>query len=54
MVGEFEMTALLDGTHPFLIDTVVKDVPETAIAHALSRDFLQPPVQGSINGSTRF
>ncbi|SEE89559.1 Glyoxylase, beta-lactamase superfamily II [Burkholderia sp. WP9] len=49
MVGDFEVTALLDGTHPFPIDTVVQGVPKSEIAHDLSRDFLQAPVQGSIN-----
>ncbi|PRX28080.1 glyoxylase-like metal-dependent hydrolase (beta-lactamase superfamily II) [Paraburkholderia sp. BL18I3N2] len=49
MLGGFEVTALLDGTHPFPIDTVVKDVPKAEIARDLQRDFLQPPVQGSIN-----
>jgi hypothetical protein len=49
MVDDFEVTALLEGTHPFSIDTVVKDVPKSEIARDLSRDFLQAPVQGSIN-----
>ncbi|WP_454874172.1 MBL fold metallo-hydrolase [Paraburkholderia xenovorans] len=49
MVGDFEVTALLDGTHPFPIDTVVQGVPKSEIAQDLSRDFLQAPVQGSIN-----
>ncbi|ACD20454.1 MBL fold metallo-hydrolase [Paraburkholderia phytofirmans] len=49
MLGGFEVTALLDGTHPFPIDTVVKDVPKAEIARDLQRDFLQAPVQGSIN-----
>lgn len=49
MLGGFEVTALLDGTHPFPIDTVVEDVPKAEIARDLQRDFLQAPVQGSIN-----
>ncbi|MFM0081237.1 MBL fold metallo-hydrolase [Paraburkholderia sediminicola] len=49
MLGGFEVTALLDGTHPFPIDTVVEDVPKAEIARDLQRDFLQTPVQGSIN-----
>ncbi|MET3228020.1 UNVERIFIED_ORG: glyoxylase-like metal-dependent hydrolase (beta-lactamase superfamily II) [Burkholderia sp. 1263] len=49
MLGAFEVTALLDGTHPFPIDTVVEGVPKNEIARDLARDFLQAPVQGSIN-----
>ncbi|MFM0557581.1 MBL fold metallo-hydrolase [Paraburkholderia sediminicola] len=49
ILGGFEVTALLDGTHPFPIDTVVKDVPKAEITRDLQRDFLQEPVQGSIN-----
>jgi glyoxylase-like metal-dependent hydrolase (beta-lactamase superfamily II) len=49
MVGDFEVTALSDGTHPFPIDTVVEGVPKAEIARDLNRDFLQAPVQGSIN-----
>ncbi|RAS22597.1 MBL fold metallo-hydrolase [Paraburkholderia bryophila] len=49
MVGQFEVTALLDGTHPFPIDTVVEGVPKAEIARDLQRDFLHAPVQGSIN-----
>ncbi|MBN3759655.1 MBL fold metallo-hydrolase [Burkholderia sp. Ac-20365] len=48
-VGEVEVTALSDGTHPFPIDTVVQGVSQAEIAHELDREFLQPPVQGSIN-----
>ncbi|MGF6571552.1 glyoxylase-like metal-dependent hydrolase (beta-lactamase superfamily II) [Paraburkholderia sp. GAS333] len=49
MLGDVEVTALSDGTHPFPIDTVVQDVPKAEIARDLQRDFLQAPVQGSIN-----
>nr|WP_144148993.1 MBL fold metallo-hydrolase [Paraburkholderia sp. BCC1884] len=49
MLGSFEVTALSDGTHPFPIDTVVQDIPKAEIARDLTRDFLQTPVQGSIN-----
>ncbi|CAG9261520.1 MBL fold metallo-hydrolase [Paraburkholderia caribensis] len=48
-VGDFEVTALSDGTHPFPIDTVVQGVSKADIARDLDREFLQPPVQGSIN-----
>ncbi|OXC80423.1 Metallo-beta-lactamase superfamily protein [Caballeronia sordidicola] len=49
MLGQFEVTALLDGTHPFPIETVVEGVPKSEIANDLARDFLHAPVQGSIN-----
>ncbi|MBW0448720.1 MBL fold metallo-hydrolase [bacterium M00.F.Ca.ET.228.01.1.1] len=49
MLGKFEVTALLDGTHPFPIDTVVEGVSRDEIARDLARDFLSAPVQGSIN-----
>ncbi len=48
-LGDFEVTALSDGTHPFPIDTVIQGVSKADIAHDLDREFLQPPVQGSIN-----
>ena len=49
MLGDFEITALLDGTHPFPIDKVMIDVSKEEIERALSRDGLKAPVQGSIN-----
>ncbi|MDE1179881.1 MBL fold metallo-hydrolase [Paraburkholderia sp.] len=49
MVGDFEVTALSDGTHPFPIDTVVEGVSKQEIGRDLTRDFLHAPVQGSIN-----
>lgn len=49
MVGDFEVTALLDGTHAFPIDTVVEGMSGKDIQADLARDFLTPPVQGSIN-----
>ncbi len=49
MLGRFEVTALSDGTHPFPIDTVVEGVSKKEIAEDLRRDFLDAPVQGSIN-----
>ncbi|RQS08671.1 MBL fold metallo-hydrolase [Burkholderia sp. Bp9002] len=49
MVGKYEVTALLDGTHPFPIDTVMTNVPRTEIERDLASDDLKPPVQGSIN-----
>jgi len=49
MVGDFEITALSDGTHPFPIDTVIQNVSKQDIAFDLSRASLTMPVQGSIN-----
>jgi glyoxylase-like metal-dependent hydrolase (beta-lactamase superfamily II) len=48
-VGTLEVTALSDGTHPFPIDTVVQGLSKADIQRDLGREFLQPPVQGSIN-----
>ncbi|CAG9234533.1 MBL fold metallo-hydrolase [Burkholderia vietnamiensis] len=49
MVGQFEVTALSDGTHAFPIDKVVKGVSNATIDGDLHRAFLEQPVQGSIN-----
>ncbi|PLP99139.1 MBL fold metallo-hydrolase [Cupriavidus pauculus] len=49
MVGDVEVTALLDGTHAFPVDTVVEGMSGAEIRADLARDFLTPPVQGSIN-----
>jgi hypothetical protein len=43
MLGGLEVTALLDGTHPFPIDTVVAGVSKTEIARDLRSDFPQQP-----------
>jgi glyoxylase-like metal-dependent hydrolase (beta-lactamase superfamily II) len=49
MLGEFEVTSLLDGTHPFPVDTVMTDVSKDQVAQDLARDDLALPIQGSIN-----
>lgn len=49
MLGDFEVTALLDGTHPFPVDTVMTDVAKNEVAQDLMRDDLTMPIQGSIN-----
>ncbi|WP_394777552.1 MBL fold metallo-hydrolase [Undibacterium sp.] len=49
ILGDFEITALLDGTHPFPIDKVMTNVSSEEIARDLARDSLNAPVQGSIN-----
>lgn len=51
MLGAFEVTALLDGTHPFPIDTVVEGVPKNEIARDLARDFCRRRFKAR---STRF
>ncbi|ADG18902.1 beta-lactamase domain protein [Paraburkholderia atlantica] len=49
MLGSYEITALLDGTHPFPVDTVMTDVPRRVIDQDLAEDDLALPLQGSIN-----
>ncbi|MYM27723.1 MBL fold metallo-hydrolase [Duganella sp. CY15W] len=49
MLGDFEVTALSDGTHPFPVDTVMTNItPQQAIKELADAD-LALPVQGSIN-----
>ena len=49
MLGEFEVTALSDGTHAFPIDTVMRGITPRQIATDLANADLTAPVQGSIN-----
>jgi glyoxylase-like metal-dependent hydrolase (beta-lactamase superfamily II) len=49
VLGDYEIVALSDGTHPFPIDTVMIDTPAGKIARELADEALAPPVQGSIN-----
>ncbi|OLL28205.1 MBL fold metallo-hydrolase [Burkholderia sp. SRS-W-2-2016] len=49
MIGDYEVTALLDGTHAFPVDTVVEGMPKDQMHEYLEQDFLKLPVQGSIN-----
>lgn len=49
MLGSYEVTALLDGTHDFPIDTVMTHVSQHEIDQDLASDDLSQPVQGSIN-----
>jgi len=49
MLGEFEITALSDGTHPFPVDTVMTNItPQQALQDLADAD-LTLPLQGSIN-----
>lgn len=49
MLGSYEVTALLDGTHDFPVETVMTNVSRTDTDHDLASDDLSLPVQGSIN-----
>jgi len=49
MLGDVEITALSDGTHPFPIDTVMTHTTPARIAGELADADLAQPVQGSIN-----
>lgn len=48
-VGQLDVTALSDGTHPFPVDTVMQGTSPTQIGEALDREFLGRPPAGSIN-----
>ncbi|WGY73577.1 MBL fold metallo-hydrolase [Burkholderia cepacia] len=48
-LGDLQIVALSDGTHAFPVDTVFRDISKEAIRRDLDREFLEPPVQGSIN-----
>jgi glyoxylase-like metal-dependent hydrolase (beta-lactamase superfamily II) len=49
MLGDYEITALSDGSHAFPIDTVMTHVTPATIQQDLSSADLAQPVQGSIN-----
>ncbi len=49
MLGQFEITALLDGTHPFPVDEVMTNARPGEVPALLSRADVQRPVEGSIN-----
>ncbi|QBR02415.1 MBL fold metallo-hydrolase [Paraburkholderia pallida] len=49
MLGSYEVTALLDGTHDFPVDTVMTHVTRDEIDRDLASDDLSLPLQGSIN-----
>lgn len=49
MLGDFEITALSDGSHTFPVETVMTGIDPAASRAALARQELSPPVQGSIN-----
>lgn len=49
MLGDYEITALSDGSHVFPIDTVMTHIAPAAIKQDLADADLAQPVQGSIN-----
>jgi glyoxylase-like metal-dependent hydrolase (beta-lactamase superfamily II) len=49
MLGDFEVVALSDGSHPFPVESVMTDISSEAVARALAADDLTLPLQGSIN-----
>ena len=49
MLGDFEITALSDGTHAFPIDTVMRGMTPAQIGRDLADADLTAPVQGSIS-----
>jgi glyoxylase-like metal-dependent hydrolase (beta-lactamase superfamily II) len=48
-LGDFDITALSDGTHVFPVETVMIDTTPAKIAAALAAEDLALPLQGSIN-----
>jgi glyoxylase-like metal-dependent hydrolase (beta-lactamase superfamily II) len=48
-LGDFEITALSDGTHPFPVDTVMTNITRQQALQDLADADLKLPVQGSIN-----
>ncbi|WP_448095760.1 MBL fold metallo-hydrolase [Luteibacter yeojuensis] len=48
-MGGDEVTALLDGTHPFPADELLTHIERSKVDSLLHADYLASPVQGSIN-----
>ena len=49
MVGNYEVTALLDGTHPFLADELLVGIPQAQVDSMLALNYQKSPVEGAIN-----
>jgi glyoxylase-like metal-dependent hydrolase (beta-lactamase superfamily II) len=49
MVGDFEVTTLLDGTMMVPMKGLLNDITSAQLEHALARDFLKDPVELSVN-----
>jgi len=50
MLGDFEITALLDGTFPMKAGELLVGITPTQIDADLARSFLKDPVESSVNG----
>jgi len=50
MVGEFEVTALSDGTVALPVDTLLTNTTKARSDKTLARNFLKSPVETSVNG----
>ena len=50
MLGDFEITALADGTIPLTLGTLLTNISPEQLQQALARSFLKDPVTTSING----
>jgi len=50
MVGDFEVTALNDGTVDLPVDKLLTNAPPQRIGALLERAYLKPPVETSVNG----
>ena len=49
MLGDFEVTALSDGTVPLAVDTLLTNTKPAKVKKALDRWFLKEPVDISVN-----
>jgi glyoxylase-like metal-dependent hydrolase (beta-lactamase superfamily II) len=49
MLGDFEVTALSDGTGPFPVDKLLTNTTPEKVDQALARVFLKSPVETSVN-----
>jgi glyoxylase-like metal-dependent hydrolase (beta-lactamase superfamily II) len=50
MLGDFEVTALYDGSLPLAVDTLLTNTSPTRVKRALDRWYLKEPVDTSVNG----
>jgi len=50
MLGDFEITALSDGTVALPVDKLLTNTNPTHVDQVLKRNFLKPPVETSVNG----
>jgi glyoxylase-like metal-dependent hydrolase (beta-lactamase superfamily II) len=50
MLGDFEITALSDGTFAMDVGKLLKNIPPHQLDAALARSFLKDPIETSVNG----